>query len=331
MSTTVSRKNPLQNVPWKTRLLMEFGSFLFRAAMRPNMTLNRRLLTLFDPKAAASSKPKNGVVSFDAAVDPSRNVWFRLYTTTSAKLPVIFFIHGGAYVFGAADSFGSDASCRRLSRQLSAAVVSVNYRLAPEHKFPSQLRDALDCLKYLDDHHRDDAFSCADVSRCFVAGESAGGNLAHHVALGAGELELKKVRVVGLVSIQPFFGGEERTESEIRLGRGALGLDSTDWCWRAVLPDGSDRDHPAVNVSGPNAVDISGRGYPDTLCFIGGLDSLKDWGRRYCEWLKKSGKKVEVVEYPNAIHGFMSVQCEPEYGMFIEEVKNFMQKQDMAK
>ncbi|PRQ33855.1 putative carboxylesterase [Rosa chinensis] len=289
MSAAVSRKNPLQNLPWKTcRLLMEFGSPLFRAAMRPNMTLNRRLLTLSDPKAAAFSKPKNGVVSFDAAVDPSRNVWFRLFTTTtntSAKLPVIFFIHGGSYIFGVADSFGLDssysrlarqfsaASCRRLARQLSAAVVSVNYRLSPEHKFPSQLRDALDCLKYLDDHHSDDAFSCADVSRCFVVGESAGGNLAHHVALEAGELELKKVRVVGLVSIQPFFGAEERTESEIRLGRGPLGLDSTDWCWptwRAVLPDGPDRDHPFVNVSGPNAVDISGRGYPDTLCFIGG-------------------------------------------------------------
>ncbi|PRQ49822.1 putative carboxylesterase [Rosa chinensis] len=86
-----------------------------------------------------------------------------------------------------------------------------------EIKFPSQLRDSLDFLKFIEDNNQnDDALSCVDVSRCFVAGES----------------EFKKVRMLGLISIQPFFDREEITESKIQLGRGALGVDWTDCCWR---------------------------------------------------------------------------------------------------
>ena len=71
------------------------------------------------------------------------------------------------------------------------------------------------------------------------------------------------------------------------------------------LPDGSTRDHETVNVSGPNAVDITGLDYPDTIVFVGGFDPLQDWQRRYYEWLRKSGKEAGLVEYQIVFMLFM--------------------------
>ncbi|CAI0555962.1 unnamed protein product [Linum tenue] len=112
-----------------------------------------------------------------------------------------------------ADSRFYDIFCRSLASETPAVVVSVNYRLAPEHRCPSQYEDGFDAVKFLDAVINLDG---VDLGRCFLAGDSAGGNLAHHVAVRAAESEaaLKRVKVTGLISIQPFFGGEERTESD---------------------------------------------------------------------------------------------------------------------
>jgi len=106
-----------------------------------------------------------------------------------------------------------------------------------------------------------------------------------------------------------------------------LRLDLTDWFWRAFLPDGSDRDHPAANVFGPNAGEISGVKFPAALVIVGGCDLLRDRDMRYCEGLKRSGKEVYLVDYPKAVHGFWSMGVRPEYCLFLEQVREFMQKQ----
>ncbi|TKY45002.1 carboxylesterase 18 [Spatholobus suberectus] len=134
--------------------------------------------------------------------------------------------------------------------------------------------------------------------------------------------------VIGLVSIEPFFGGEERTESEIRITQDPLtSLEKTDWYWEAFLPNGLGRDHEAVNVSGPNAVDISGLGYPNTLVVVAGFDPLQDWQRRYYEWLRKSGKEARIIEYPNMIHGFHLFPDLRDTSGFVSDVKDFITKQ----
>jgi acetyl esterase/lipase len=128
--------------------------------------------------------------------------------------------------------------------------------------------------------------------------------------------------------MQPFFGGEERTESEIKLvGVPLISVERTDWMWKAFLPEGSDRNHSVVNVFGPNAVDISGVKFPATLLFVGGFDPLQDWQKRYHEGLKKSGKEVHLVEYPNVFHGFYCLPESPEFSLLIGEVKSFVHKQ----
>ncbi|KAL2334440.1 hypothetical protein Fmac_015653 [Flemingia macrophylla] len=316
------------NLPWKVRFLASFLTFLSNASRRSNGTINRRLFSLVDRKATANPTPVHGVCSSDVTVSAARNLWFRLYTPSStASLPLVVYFHGGGYSFFTADSIGFDSLCRLFSRSLNAVVVSVNYRLTPEHRYPAQRDDGLDVIKFIDQNVGVLPRS-ADVSKCFLAGDSAGGNLAHHVAVLVSEERLRTVNVIGLVSIQPFFGGEKRTRSEIEINRVPfISLDGCDWYWKAFLPHGSDRDHEAANVSGPNAVDIMGLGYPNTIVFMGGFDPLRDWQRMYYEWLKKSGKEAQLIDYPNAIHGFYYFPDIPETSLLLSQVKEFMSQQ----
>ncbi|KAL5538980.1 hypothetical protein UlMin_043318 [Ulmus minor] len=316
-------------LPWKVRLLV--GAFTFgvnASTSSNNMTVNRCLLRLFDPKLPSSPHSNSkGIISSDTTIDPSRNLWFRIYSpvATSNNLPIIIYIHGGGFCLLAPDSLPYDRFCRRLAHDIPAIVISINYQLAPENKFPCQLEDCFEFLKFID--ASDELVAKADLTRCFIVGDSAGGNLAHHTVVRASQFEFNKLKIVGLIAIQPFFGGEERTEAETRLIKAPiLSVSRSDWYWKAYLPNGLDRDHPTVNVFGPNAVDdISAlTKFPITLVIIGGFDPLQDWQKRYYEGLKRSGKVVRVVEYSNSPHGFYGFPELPEFAMLITEIRDFM-------
>ncbi|KAG5581891.1 hypothetical protein H5410_052518 [Solanum commersonii] len=115
--------------------------------------------------------------------------------------------------------------------------------------------------------------------------------------------------VIGLVAIQPFFGGEERTESELKLVEvdALISVRRTDWMWNAFLPPGEGMD--------------------PTMVVVGGFDPLKDWQKRYYEWLKRSGKDVHFSEYPTMVHAFYIFPEVPEATQLILEVKDFVNKQ----
>ncbi|XP_022733781.1 probable carboxylesterase 18 [Durio zibethinus] len=317
-------------LPWKVRLFVSTMSFAVDLSRRSNFTVNRTLMNLFDFKSSASQKPVDGVKSSDIVVDTTCNLWFRLYTPTSSHggtFPVIVFFHGGGFSFMAANSKPYDDFCRRLARELSAIIISVNYRLSPEHRCPSQYEDGLKVLKFIDEWEGLIPIN-ANLKHCFVGGDSAGGNLAHHAAVKANEHKFHNLKLIGVIAIQPFFGGEERTESEIKLdGAPLVTMELTDWTWKAFLPQGSDRDHPAANVFGPNAVDLGDMKFPATIVFVGGFDPLQDWQKRYVEGLKKCGKEAYLVEYPNAIHSFYAYPELPESSWFIDETRDFVQKQ----
>jgi len=105
-----------------------------------------------------------------------------------------------------------------------------------------------------------------------------------------------------------------------------VSMERTDWMWRVFLPDGSDRDHGASNVSGPNAEDLSGLDFPETLVVVGGFDPLQDWQRRYHDWLKNSGKKVQLIEYPKMFHAFYIFHDLPESSQLNTQIKDFINK-----
>nr|GEV66273.1 probable carboxylesterase 18 [Tanacetum cinerariifolium] len=327
MDTTTIKPSPTLSLPWKTRIALTIITAVTDTAIRKNGTVNRRLLNFLDFRAAPTPKSAKNVTSHDVILDQTRNLWFRVYVPikhANEPLPVIMFFHGGGFVFLSPDVLAYDAVCRRFARTVPAIVVSVNYRLAPEHKYPAQHDDCFDVLKFLDDDDLDMSKSMlpknADLTRVFVVGDSAGGNLAHHIAYRACGFEFKRLKVAGVIAIQPFFGGEERTDSETRLeGTPIVSVKRTDWTWKAFLPQGEgfNRDHPIVNVSGPNAMDISKINFPPTMVVVAGFDVLHDWQKRYYEWLKKSGKEAYLFEYPNMCHAFYIFPELPEAGQLI--------------
>ncbi|GAU28469.1 hypothetical protein TSUD_294720 [Trifolium subterraneum] len=330
-----SPNKPKPLLPLKARLSISLLMTLTDASCRSNGTVNRRLLNILERKSLAKATPINGVSTKDITVNAECNIWFRLFTPTdnvtgaegdnkTASLPVVIFFHGGGFTFLSAASTSYDTLCRRFCREINVIVVSVNYRRTPEYRYPTQYEDGESVLRFLDEN-KSILPKNVDLSKCFLAGDSAGGNLAHHIAVRACKAGFQKIRVIGLISIQPFFGGEERTEAEIHLeGSFMISMARTDWLWKVFLPEGSNRDHGAANVSGPNAEDLSGLDFPDTLVFVGGFDALIDWQKRYYDWLKISGKKAELIEYPNMMHGFYAFPDLPESSQFIFQVKDFI-------
>ncbi|KAK4772158.1 hypothetical protein SAY86_013933 [Trapa natans] len=337
-ATGSGHRDPLGALPLLTRAVVSFFFMIRNRAFRPDGTVNRVLLNLIDWKSPPTPKPVGGVSSSDFTVEPSRNLWFRLFVPTTTadagagSLPLIIFFHGGGFSTLSPASRPYDAFCRRIAGEASAVVASVKYRLTPEHRFPSQYDDGFDALKFIAENSASLLPENVDLTRCFIAGDSAGGNIAHHVAVRAAQG--KKIgqagarwRVRGLIAIQPFFGGSGRTESEIQFQKvGYLSVARADWHWRAFLPEGADRDHWAVNVSGPNGVDISNlEDFPAaTLVLVGGTDPLHDWQVQYCEWLKRSGKEAELVEFPDMGHAFYVFPEIPESAQLISKVKDFV-------
>ncbi|RLN33145.1 hypothetical protein C2845_PM03G12460 [Panicum miliaceum] len=192
-------------LPWRARLLVGAVSALHAASLRADGTVNRFLLSLFDRRAPPTPAPVAGVASTDHAVSDHLRV--RLFTPTTAAgdgdgkqqrpVPVVVYFHGGGFVFHSAATAQYDELCRRLASGIPAVIASVDYRLAPEHRFPAPYDDGEAALRWVL-AGAGGALPSPPAS-VFVAGDSAGGNVA------------------GLVALQPFFGGEAPTGSELRL------------------------------------------------------------------------------------------------------------------
>jgi acetyl esterase/lipase len=340
---TAKAKTAPPALPLKVRLQVLALEVACDLSQRPDGTVNRFLFSLADRQTRASLRPDaRGVRSADVAVDVSRNLWARVYVPAAgdqdpAPLPVVVYFHGGGFVFLSPASTPLDDMCRLFCRELRAVVVSPNYRLAPEHRCPAAYEDCVDVLRYLGAAGIPDDVGLrvrVDLSRCFLAGDSAGGNIVHHVAQRFTSSALppsdtdNPVRLAGIILMQPYFGGEERTESELRLEGvvPVVNLRRSDWSWRAFLPVGANRNHPAAHVTGeagpePELTDS----FPPAMVVVGGLDPLQDWQRRYAAMLRRKGKTVRVVEFPDAMHSFYMFPGLTDAGKLVKDVKSFME------
>ncbi|KAI3464201.1 hypothetical protein Pfo_020864 [Paulownia fortunei] len=327
-------------LPWITRFKILSYALLRRIIYRSDATINRRIYNLFYIKSPAPTTKlittTTRVSTSDVPIDPSRNLWFRLFvpsttspnTPSDKRLPFILYFHGGGFSTFGPDSIIYDGLCSRLAAEIPAVIASVNYRLAPEYCYPSQYEDGYDSLKFINSQNYAVLPANTDLNNCFIAGDSAGGNITHHITVRAcqNSHEFDKLKIVGLVLVQPFFGGEERTESELRLKRAPLlNVEVADRMWKSFLPGGADRNHHAANVL--NSAKPKNVEFPSTLVIMGGYDPLQDWQRRYVEWMKECGKEVELIEYPNAFHSFYAFPEVVEFQMFIDNVREFIQKQ----
>ncbi|KAF7014488.1 hypothetical protein CFC21_028475 [Triticum aestivum] len=324
-------------LPCAVRLQVTAFSPLIDVINRRDGTVNRGLYSVADRilRVRASPRPdSSGIRSADFDVDASRRLWARVFSFSSpaapqAPLPVVVYFHGGGFALFSARQCYFDRLCRRICRSVGAVVVSVEYRLAPEHPYPAAYDDAVDTLRFIDANGvpgLDEAVR-VDLSSCFLAGESAGGNIIHHAAnrWAAAAPTPNSVRLAGLISVQPYFGGEERTESELRLDGVVpiVTLRRADFWWRAFLPEGASRDHPAAHVTDENAE--LAEAFPPAMVLVGGFDPLQDWQRRYADLLRRKGKTVEVVEFPDGIHAFYLFPNLPDTARAIERMKTFVE------
>ncbi|CAO2838943.1 unnamed protein product [Amaranthus hypochondriacus] len=193
--------------------------------------------------------------SKDVSLNPGKKTWVRVYLPNKPEpiknLPVIVYSHGGGFVILSTTTPSFDSFLSNMASQLSVLVVSVEYRLAPEHRLPSAYDDVLEALFWIKDKKDEWVKKYGDVSKCILMGESVGGNIAYTVGLKASHLinNLQPLIIRGLVLIQPVFGGVYRTRSEFRLGgnTGDLPLVITDFLWNLSLPIGANRNHPYCN------------------------------------------------------------------------------------
>ncbi|KQK20796.1 probable carboxylesterase 15 [Brachypodium distachyon] len=288
----------------------------------------------FCPKTFPSEHPS--VQWKEAVYDKARNLRVRIYKPTMAahaekqkqKLPVLVYFHGGGFCLGCCTWANTHSFCLRLAAGAGALVLSACYRLAPEHPLPAALYDAAALLTWLsaqqlhssaaagDDNA--DTWSLAEVAdfgRVFVTGDSAGGTLAHHLAVSSGPggkaaLVVRDdvtVNVKGYVLLMPFFGGERRLPSEEAESTRLMNRDTLDRFWRLALPAGATRDHPLANPFGPDSPGLEPVALPPVLVVAAGQDMLRDRVVDYGERLKAMGKPVKLVEFAGEPHGFFTL------------------------
>ncbi|KAF0895154.1 hypothetical protein E2562_006856 [Oryza meyeriana var. granulata] len=306
------------------------------AVERRDGTVNRGLYSVLDRLMSARANPvpdAAGVRSFDFTIDAARGVWARVFAPAEAvvrsPLPVMVYYHGGGFALFSSAVGPFNGVCRRFCSDIGVVVVSVNYRLAPEHRYPAAYDDGVDALRFIDANGipgLDDV--PVDLASCFLAGESAGGNIVHHVAnrwAATLQTTANSVRLAGIFPVQPYFGGEERTPSELTLEGVApvVNLRRSDFSWKAFLPVGADRDHPAAHVTDENA-ELAGA-FPPAMVVIGGFDPLKDWQWRYVDVLRRKGKAVKAVEFPDAFHGFYGFPELADTGKVMHDMRAFVQ------
>jgi acetyl esterase len=233
----------------------------------------------------------------DTAAGPIR---VRVYTPVGgdAPHPVIAYFHGGGWVIMGIETH--DGICRRLANASGAIVVSVEYRLAPEHRFPAALDDCFAATAWLAEHAGEIG---GDPARLAVAGDSAGGNLAATVALrarGGGP------RLAAQVLAYPVCDAAQDTASYRDNGDGYM-LTAKDmaWFWDCYLgPDGDPADPFASPLRAPNLTGVA-----PALVLTAEYDPLRDEGEAYARRLDGSDVPVTLHRFDGMLHGFLGMEA----------------------
>lgn len=233
------------------------------------------------------------------ATDDGGEIRVKLYRPKQAvdPAPAVMYFHGGGYTIGTADEY--DNLCRYIANRTGAVVLNVDYRLAPEYPAPIAADDVISAWRWLDEHADDLGI---DRARLATMGDSAGGCLSIVAAQQAALQGLTGPKLV--VAVYPTTDGDNATGSAAQLGGGQGGLDKAmmDWFRGHYLKD------PAL-VADPR---ISPLRHPDltgqsTTVIATATDPLRDEGLAYGERLKEAGVTVINLDYPELVHGFITM------------------------
>jgi acetyl esterase len=240
----------------------------------------------------APGPPIHAVEEF-AAVGPAGPVALRIYRPSAIRcLPATLFCHGGGFVLGDLDTH--DALCRSIALSAECVVVSVDYRRAPETKFPGPVEDCYAALAWLAAHAPRLEI---DPGRLALCGDSAGGNLAVAAALLA---RSRGPTLRHLVLFYPITDAACDTASMREFARGyILTRSAMQWFWSSYLENPQDAANPLASVLRAELA-----GLPTTTIVTAEFDPLRDEGEAFADRLRTSGVTVFARRYPGMIHGF---------------------------
>ena len=261
-----------------------------------------------DPEAArALMRMSHSVLGNDIAVPirdftipgPGGRLPVRHYRPpVDGAAPLLVFFHGGGFVVGSIESH--DGLCRMICRDAAIHVLSVDYRLAPEHKAPAAVEDCVAAYRWALGHAGELG---ADPSRIGIGGDSAGGNLAAFVALLSRDEGIPQP--VLQVLLYPVLDLSEETESRKLFSDGFfLSRQDRDWFTDLYL-GGTEYSAASARVSPLHADDLSG--LAPALVFTAGFDPLRDEGNAYAAALRSAGVTVDHRQFDGLTHGFASI------------------------
>lgn len=266
--------------------------------------------------AVTPTPPEVSEIDNIAAPGPHGPIPLRYYRPAGidrkAVLPVLVFFHGGGWVIGDLDTH--DVVCRTLANEGRCAVVSVDYHMGPEAKFPAAVDDAYAATAWVAGEAK---YLRIDPARLAVGGDSAGGNLAAVVCLVARERG-GVPRIAYQLLAYPATDMHMTTASHAKFGEGhLLTRDAMDWFQAQYLNGPADRtDWRASPLLAPSL-----KGLPPAYVMVAGNDPLRDEGEAYALALKKAGVPVAFREFEGQIHGFITLgKVVPQAGRAMAEM-----------
>jgi acetyl esterase len=232
---------------------------------------------------------------------PHGSIPARVYTPLKLReanglAPCLVFFHGGGFVIGNLDSH--DVACRKLADEGQLIVIAVDYRLAPEHKFPAAVEDAIAATKWIADNAKQLGI---DASRLSVGGDSAGGNLAAVVAISArdsnGPAIASQVLIYPGTDFAMTHPSHSEPETSILLTHSVIR-----WFRDHYLNGAADVDDWRASPARKNLT-----GLPPAYVLTAGADPLRDEGDEYAKRLKQAGVPVAYRTFPGQFHGFFTM------------------------
>jgi acetyl esterase len=252
--------------------------------------------------AMAGPAPPMARVQDDRVAVTDGSIPVRTLVPPQGARGVIVYLHGGGWVIGAIDEF--DTMARKLAERTSCAVVLVDYRLAPEYRYPTAVDDCYAALEWAA-ARLEEITGRADVP-LIVAGDSAGGNLAAVMALRARDRNGPKIALQVLIypATDVDFDRPSYRDPENQL---ILTREAMVWFWDHYAPDAARRTEP--DASPLWATDLSG--LPPAVVVTAEHDVLRDEGEAYAQRLREAGVPVDLRRHESQTHGFFTILLLP--------------------
>ncbi len=235
----------------------------------------------------------------DVIKSPAGDIPIRIYIPgKKERMPVIIYFHGGGFVVGSIK--GSERITRYLAKKTESVVISVDYRLAPENKFPAAVDDAYSTLKWA---AQNAGTLGGDPSRIAVSGDSAGGTISAAVSLMTRDKNGPKIKYqILLYPATDVFNRDTQSYNNFAEGF-FLTREMMQWFIAQYLPDKNARLNPYASP----LLARSHKNLPAAVIITAQFDPLRDEGEAYAEKLKQSGIHVSLKRYDGMIHGFISM------------------------